>query len=129
MVKYWERIKPLMDKMGIGKQGLADALGVSFQAVAKVENGGQFGTLNNSKAAKFFNVSPDWLATGKGDASPSSEKSANLGLTDEESKLLNAFRLLDEATKPLILSLVLANTHSEKNLPSHPLPKKSRKSA
>jgi len=57
MVKYWERLKPLMDEMGISKQALADTIGVSFQAIAKVEAGGSFGSVNNIKAAQFFNVS------------------------------------------------------------------------
>ena len=65
MVKYWERLKPLMDERGISKQALADTIGVSFQAIAKVEAGGFFGSVNNIKAAQFFNVSPEWLATGK----------------------------------------------------------------
>lgn len=67
MVKYWDRLKPLMDEKGIGKQGLADILDVSFQAVRKVEAGGSFGSTNNIKAADYFGVSSKWLATGIGD--------------------------------------------------------------
>jgi len=68
MVKYWDRLKPLMDKNGIGNQEMADALGVSFQAIVKVRDGGSFGRINNSKAAKYFGVDPDWLSTGAGNS-------------------------------------------------------------
>ena len=63
---YWSRLKQHMDTRGMGIQQLADALNVSFQAVAKVRDGGAFGLANNLKAAKLFNVSAEWLATGKG---------------------------------------------------------------
>lgn len=45
---------------------LAERLGVSFQAVAKVRDGGAFGSENNLKAAKLFGLNPEWLATGRG---------------------------------------------------------------
>lgn len=64
MVNYWDRLKPLMGDMSIG--ALAKDLGISFQAVAKVRDGGAFGSDNNIKAAKLFGVTPEWLATGKG---------------------------------------------------------------
>lgn len=66
MVKYWDRLYPLMEAKGISNQELANTLGISFQAIVKVREGGAFGTINNSKAAKFFGVNPDWLATGNG---------------------------------------------------------------
>ncbi|WP_192888379.1 LexA family transcriptional regulator [Paracidovorax avenae] len=53
-------------------QQLASALGVSYQAVAKVRDGGAFGTRNNLKAAELLGVRPEWLATGKGDKHPES---------------------------------------------------------
>lgn len=64
MVKYWERLSSLMGDKSIG--ALAKDLGISFQAVAKVRDGGSFGSDNNIKAAKLFGVNPEWLATGKG---------------------------------------------------------------
>lgn len=70
MVKYWDRLHPLMEAKGISNQELANALGISFQAIVKVREGGAFGRINNSKAAKFFGVSSDWLSTGYGDSVP-----------------------------------------------------------
>ena len=70
MVKYWDRLKPEMDakKMDITK--FSEAMGISFQAVAKVRDGGSFGTKNNIKAAELLGLSSDWLATGKGEKTP-----------------------------------------------------------
>lgn len=68
MVDYWTRLKPLMDARGLDIAGLARRLGVSYQAVAKVQRGGSFGSENNLKAAKEFGVDPHWLATGLGKA-------------------------------------------------------------
>ena len=77
MVTYWNRLKPLMDEKGIGKQGLADAIGVSFQAIAKIERGGSFGSDNNFKVANYFEVSPLWLATGRGERFEKNEQKRN----------------------------------------------------
>lgn len=66
MVNYWDRLKPEMDRKGLSIQGLADALGVSYQAVKKVAAGGAFGSENNLKAAVLFGVRPEYLAIGKG---------------------------------------------------------------
>lgn len=63
---YWSRLKPEMDARGWGIQQMADKLGVSFQAVAKVRDGGAFGSENNLKAARLLDVTPEWLATGRG---------------------------------------------------------------
>lgn len=66
MSTYWDRLKPEMDAKKLGIPGLADAMGISFQAVAKVRDGGDFGSKNNLKAAKIFGLEPEWLASGKG---------------------------------------------------------------
>jgi hypothetical protein len=78
MVDYWQRLKKAMDDKSArdGKPfeiaELAQAMNVSYQAVAKVKNGGSFGKDNNIKAARVLAVSSDWLATGKeGPAQPS----------------------------------------------------------
>lgn len=73
MVDYWSRLKPLMDARGLDVASLARRLGVSYQAVAKVQRGGAFGSENNLKAAKELGVSPLWLATGQGPQSPRAE--------------------------------------------------------
>lgn len=66
MDTYWSRLKPEMDANGLSIPRLAERMGVSFQAVAKVRDGGAFGSENNIKAAKLFGLTPEWLATGRG---------------------------------------------------------------
>ena len=63
---YWERLKPSLDSKGWGIQQFADAIGVSYQAVVKVRDGGAFGSKNNIKAANVLGLNPAWLATGEG---------------------------------------------------------------
>lgn len=55
-----------MKSAGISTSELARQMGVSYQAVKKVLNGGSFGKDNNILAAKILGVYSDWLATGKG---------------------------------------------------------------
>jgi hypothetical protein len=66
MVAYWDRLKPEMDANGLDIAGLAREIGVSYQAVKKVHDGGSFGLENNLKAAKRLGLSPEWLARGTG---------------------------------------------------------------
>ena len=75
MVNYWDRLKPEMDAKGMDITKLAEAMGISFQAVAKVRDGGSFGKDNNIKAAKLFGLNSDWLATGKGPKMAQEQKS------------------------------------------------------
>ena len=75
----WERLQPEMDSRNWGIQQLADALGISYQAVKKVRDGGSFGMSNNLKAAKLFNLSPEWLASGKGPKRTSGETNITSG--------------------------------------------------
>lgn len=64
--EYKDRLTKAMSQAGFSTQALADALGISYQAVRKVLEGGKFGTTNNAKAAKVLQVNSDWLATGRG---------------------------------------------------------------
>jgi hypothetical protein len=66
MVKYWDRLEPEMTAREMDITALSKALKVSFQAVAKVRDGGSFGSKNNLKAAAIFGLNPNWLATGNG---------------------------------------------------------------
>ena len=63
---YWDRLKPALDAKKWGIQQFADAIGVSYQAVVKVRDGGSFGSKNNIKAANALGLNPGWLATGEG---------------------------------------------------------------
>lgn len=58
-----------MTDVGVTTSALARKLGISYQAVKKVEDGlsSAFKTENHAAAAQFLGVSSDWLATGRGD--------------------------------------------------------------
>lgn len=58
-----------MDLRSVKRTQLSKALGISYVAVKKVLDGQTkaFTAENNSIAASFLGVSPDWLATGEGD--------------------------------------------------------------
>lgn len=61
-----------MDRANVKRPRLAKELGVSYVAVKKVLDGQThaFTAENNSRAAAFLGVSPDWLATGEGEMAP-----------------------------------------------------------
>lgn len=67
MVEYGDRLQQAMSAAGMSTSELARRMGLSYQAVKKVLNGGSFNTENNSAAAKVLGVHSDWLATGKGE--------------------------------------------------------------
>ena len=66
---YKDRFEQSMRACGMDAQGVADALGISYQAVKKVLDGKtrMLKSDNNSACAKLFKVDPDWLATGLGE--------------------------------------------------------------
>lgn len=68
MVEYSDRLATAMKDAGVKTQQLADALGLSYQAVKKVLDGksSAFSAINNDNAARVLQVSPSWLATGQG---------------------------------------------------------------
>ena len=66
MVDYSHRLKLAMNAANLSTQQLANALGITYQGVRKVLQGGKFGIENNAAAAQLLRVDSDWLATGKG---------------------------------------------------------------
>ena len=69
MVSYKERLAAALAHAQVTDTQLAKKLDVSIQAVRKIAAGttAAFTAENNSKAARFLGVSPDWLATGEGE--------------------------------------------------------------
>ncbi|MDF2521752.1 MAG: response transcriptional repressor, RecA-mediated autopeptidase [Clostridia bacterium] len=61
-----ERIKFLREKKGISQEKLGDAIGLSQNSISKLEKGDTQLTLDNQlRLAEYFNVSHDYLCTGK----------------------------------------------------------------
>ena len=69
-MEYADRLKMAMKMAGVSVTQLAAGVGVTYQGVKKVIDGGAFGAANNAKAAVYLGVNSDWLATGKGDMHP-----------------------------------------------------------
>lgn len=67
MVDYWKRLLEAMTHAGVAKAQLQAHLGVSYQAMKKLEDGKtkSLTAENNAKAAKFLGVNAYWLATGE----------------------------------------------------------------
>lgn len=68
MIEYGERLEAALKARNTTISQLASGMGVSYQAVKRVIDGlsKAFSAANNTKAAAFLRISPDWLATGQG---------------------------------------------------------------
>lgn len=93
---YWERLEPLLKGAAYTPADFARKMGISYQAMKKVMDGGSFGKDNNAKAASILNVSSDWLATGKGPKERNAQPAGTAFevLTDDELKMLSDFRAM-----------------------------------
>lgn len=67
-VTYADRFSEGLARPGKTRKGVADAMGVSVQAVGQIVNGQTKAATaeNNAAAAAYFACDPTWLATGKG---------------------------------------------------------------
>ena len=94
LADYRDRLQHLMDGIGMDRTGLAAQLGVSYQTVRKVfVNNAKFGIENNFKAAQFFGVSSDWLASGKGEMRPvekANQKTDGPGFIEQIAQIFDA---------------------------------------
>lgn len=111
MVSYKDRLAEALRSANASDTQLAKHLGVSIQAIRKVAAGTTIALTaeNNSRAARFLKVSPDWLATGEGEMRPSNlwpfdllrpEHIARLSPKDLRTVEKLAFSLLEEAETP-----------------------------
>lgn len=68
MIEYSERLAAALKARNTTVSELAGGMGVSYQAVKRVLDGlsKAFSAANNTKAAAYLRISPDWLATGEG---------------------------------------------------------------
>jgi len=71
-MSYGMRLQQALEVAGKDRKALAEALGMSVQAVGQVITGGRSGTQmfnaeNSAKAARFLGVEHHWLATGEGE--------------------------------------------------------------
>lgn len=89
------RYKRMTHKMSM--QVLADALGKSKGNISDYEKGKYEPSAQTVIAlSRIFNVSADWILTGKEFFNHSDSSSSLLTLSDTETDLISMFRLLDE---------------------------------
>lgn len=75
--EYKDRLKEAMEDEKVSRQQLANALGISYQAVRKVllgESAG-FDLENHNAACAFLAVNSDWLLSGRGPKSLAAHRS------------------------------------------------------
>jgi hypothetical protein len=96
VASYWERLEPLLKHAEYTPAAFARKMGISYQAMKKVMDGGAFGKDNNAKAASLLGVSSDWLATGKGQKERNAQPmgTAFEVLTEDELRMLSDFRAM-----------------------------------
>lgn len=98
VTKFSDRLASSMKERAIDISTFARELGISYQAVKKALEGGQFGIINNVRAAHILGVNSDWLATGKGPRlvegadGPSGSRLSSRDLTPDEQELLENIR-------------------------------------
>jgi transcriptional regulator with XRE-family HTH domain len=102
MEKLGTRIKKLRKKLELSQRQVAERIGLTQEAVSQLERFPDripsSDTLSN--LAKFFQVDPEWLLTGKGQQSPISS------LAPEESELILLFRAVSPAARDYLLARV-----------------------
>lgn len=72
MVDYWERLSAALAHAQSSLKQLQENLGVSYQAMKKLEDGKtkSLSAQNSARAAQFLQVDSHWLATGEGKMIP-----------------------------------------------------------
>ncbi len=103
---------------------LAEALGITRQAIDKVLKGGskEMSASNNARAAQLLNVDPTWLATGEGTARP-----AEFKVRWSERRLIDLYRRLppdeqDEFARSVESQCAIHEQHSARAERDWPLP-------
>jgi transcriptional regulator with XRE-family HTH domain len=112
---YGRRLLDALTAAGKTRRQLANALGITEQAVGNIVNGGAktfFMANNSAEAAAFLGVDHYWLATGKGEREPrgSDWPFPNVSL-DEVRALGDSERLQLEGAMRMVLSILWQARH------------------
>lgn len=87
-MSYGKRLEVAIETRRKDIKSLSDSLGVSVQAIYSVIRG-QTRALtaeNNSLAARYLTISPDWLATGIGEMESKSDLTDKFMLLDKDNQ-------------------------------------------
>ena len=93
-----QRIARLRKEMGLSQMALAEKLNVSDKAVSKWENGGMPGIDLLPSMSKLFNVSIDYLLTGKED----NNSSESTSLTKNENECTGTIKSAETETDTIL---------------------------
>lgn len=91
MVDFSERLNTALTHAGTTAKDLQDYLGISYQAMKKLETGlsKSFTAENCARAARYLRVNFFWLATGEGAMLDAAEPTHGFRVTEQESPLEN----------------------------------------
>ena len=108
------RLRDALTLRNVSTKQLADALGVSSQAVTQVLSGSSkaLTAANAARAAQFLSVSFFWLATGEGamEDKPSRDEMA---LTQQERDIVIALRVLLPTDRERLIADILAHARDQ----------------
>lgn len=97
-----ERWKNLLNKKGIKAAELAQILEINDSTISRILNGTQIpNSVTLHKAAKYFNVSMEYLLTGENFC-----ENANFDLNIDDMTFLNLFNQLNESDKEEIIGII-----------------------
>lgn len=115
---FSERLYLLRNQASVSQKTLADYIGISYQAIGKIEKKKGAASIEVIFAiAEYFNVSIDYL-TGRTDNPSMSNIIVEQKLSEEETELLEDFRLLDKLEKNIVIGKIAEfnyNKEVEKN--------------
>jgi len=108
------RIKACRLRIGMTQEQFAKSIGVSDGAISSYELGDTLPSIKNAiQIARLSGVTLDWLFTGSEmdtqDEPPEEEK----GLTEEEIRMLIAFRRAGKSRKRIVLELLIGDTQPQ----------------
>lgn len=111
---FQERLQAAIDRANATPKSLANALGVSVQAIGQVLSGSTRALTaeNCIKAALFLQVRAEWLAAGLGDMAPK-KAGEEMSLSPQERDLIVALRVLPETERAAVVASVMQQARAQ----------------
>lgn len=94
---------------------LAEALGVTHQAVSQVLSGATkaMTAANCARTARILSVDAFWLATGEGEMKPAQVVQDTMALSEEERDVIVALRVLDPRDRLELVTQLMTKAASQ----------------
>lgn len=114
---FIQRLKELRASIDISQASLAEAIGVSQQAVAKWETDKATpDPYMIVKIAQYFNVSTDFLLGVSSTTNHPENKDISSDLSDDEQKIIEAYRTADNKEKRMAEYVLLSKKEESKKV-------------